>query len=54
MSETMTFYCLRCGRRFPAEWTKGEARERSCPACQSNSVRRETETAAAAREEGKK
>ena len=53
MSERTTFYCLRCGHRFPGEWAKGEAKERSCPACGSNSVRRETETAAAARGEGK-
>ncbi|MBN1825344.1 MAG: zinc ribbon domain-containing protein [Candidatus Eisenbacteria bacterium] len=49
MSETVTFYCLRCGHRFPALWAKGDTKERSCPRCQSNSVRRETETAAALR-----
>ena len=54
MSETTTFYCLRCGRRFEAEYVKGTPKERSCPACLSNSVRRETETSAAAREKEKK
>lgn len=48
MSETKTFYCLRCQQRFPMDYDKKMVVERSCPACGSNSVRLETPKAAAA------
>ena len=48
MSETRTFYCLRCQQRFPMDYDKKLVVERSCPACGSNSVRLETPKAAAA------
>ena len=51
MSEAVTFYCLRCQHRFQAEHEKGAVVERSCPACGSNSVRRETEISARRHEE---
>lgn len=34
------FRCLRCGAEFELMFTPGEIEERSCPACESNSVRR--------------
>jgi len=43
-----TFYCLRCQHRFPVEYDSKEVKERSCPRCGSNSVRKETPAAAAA------
>jgi len=40
MSATVEpFYCMRCGHRYRAEYTKGVVVERSCPKCSSNSVR---------------
>ena len=40
MEETRRFRCLRCGHEFTAVDTKdGEAVERTCPRCRSNSVR---------------
>ena len=48
MSETKTFYCLRCQHRFPADYQKGTVVERRCPNCAINSVRLETPKAAAA------
>lgn len=48
MSETKTFYCLRCEHRFGAEHDRKKIVERSCPQCGSNSVRLETPKAAAA------
>ena len=40
MSATVEpFYCLRCGHRFRAEYSKRIVVERSCPKCSSNSVR---------------
>ena len=50
MSEQKTFYCLRCQQRFQAEHETGTVVERACPKCGSNSVRLETERAAANRE----
>ena len=47
MSETKTFYCLRCRHRFPAAYEPKQVAERSCPKCGSNSVRLETPAAAA-------
>jgi predicted nucleic acid-binding Zn-ribbon protein len=49
MSETKTFYCLRCQHRFPAEHDPKQVAERTCPDCGSNSVRLETPAAADAR-----
>ncbi len=43
--ERKTFYCLRCGHRFPAEHDPKQVVERSCPECGSNSVRLETPAA---------
>ena len=48
MTETKTFYCLRCQQRFPMDYEKKKVIERSCPGCGSNSVRLETPKAAAA------
>ncbi len=53
MTEIKTFYCLRCQHRFLVDYAKDEVVERSCPKCGSNSVRLETEAAAAARAETK-
>jgi DNA-directed RNA polymerase subunit RPC12/RpoP len=40
MEETRRFRCLHCGNEFTAVDTKdGEAVERTCPRCRSNSVR---------------
>jgi DNA-directed RNA polymerase subunit RPC12/RpoP len=47
MSDTKTFYCLRCQHRFPAPHDPKRTVERSCPSCGSNSVRLETPAAAA-------
>jgi predicted nucleic acid-binding Zn-ribbon protein len=46
--ERRTFYCLRCQRRFEADFDPKTVVERSCPGCGSNSVRQETPAAAAA------
>lgn len=50
MAEETTFYCLRCQSRFPMMVEAKEVKERSCPACGSNSVRKETPAAAAAKD----
>jgi predicted nucleic acid-binding Zn-ribbon protein len=50
MSQLKTFYCLRCQHRFQAEHEPQAIVERTCPKCGSNSVRLETERAAASRE----
>ncbi|GEM_PF-2479105 len=34
------FKCLRCGSEFMLPYTPGKVEERSCPNCESNSVRR--------------
>jgi len=34
------FRCLRCGAEFELMFTPGAIEERSCPECESNSVRR--------------
>ncbi len=34
------FVCLRCGHGYQDEYSPQEIRERSCPRCASNSVRR--------------
>jgi DNA-directed RNA polymerase subunit RPC12/RpoP len=34
------FKCLRCGSEFKLSYTPGKVEERSCPNCESNSVRR--------------
>lgn len=47
--ETTTFTCLRCGARFPLPFDPKVVRERTCPQCGSNSVRRDTPEARAAR-----
>jgi DNA-directed RNA polymerase subunit RPC12/RpoP len=46
MAESTTFYCLRCQNRFPVQYDPKEVKERSCPRCGSNSVRKETPAAA--------
>lgn len=38
------FRCLRCGAEFDQPCTPGKIEERSCPECESNSVRRVKET----------
>jgi len=40
MPEEAKFKCLRCGHEFTAPYTPGEVKERACPKCGSNSVRR--------------
>jgi predicted nucleic acid-binding Zn-ribbon protein len=41
MAEEATFKCLRCGHEFKMPFDpKGPLVERTCPKCQSNSVRR--------------
>ncbi|MBM3321658.1 MAG: hypothetical protein FJY73_13430 [Candidatus Eisenbacteria bacterium] len=50
MAETTTFYCLRCQHRFPVLYDPKEVKERSCPRCGSNSVRKETPAAAGAQD----
>lgn len=35
----MTFRCLRCGHEWEGPYDPKVAKERSCPACQSNSAR---------------
>ena len=41
MAEEATFKCLRCGHEFKLPYTPGEPpKERACPKCLSNSVRR--------------
>lgn len=35
----MPFVCLRCGKESRHYWAPGEPRERSCPYCESNSLR---------------
>ena len=54
MAQEVTFYCLRCGHRFPVMVEPKEVKERSCPACASNSVRKETPAAATSRGNGPK
>lgn len=49
MSEGTLFYCLRCQHRFHVLYDAKEVRERSCPRCGSNSVRKETPKAAETR-----
>jgi len=49
MAEEVTFYCLRCQARFPVLYESREVKERTCPKCGSNSVRKETPAAAEAR-----
>ncbi len=39
------FKCLRCGSEFELPYTPGKIEERSCPDCESNSVRRQKESA---------
>ncbi len=34
------FRCLRCGSEFELPYTPGKVEERTCPRCESNSVRR--------------
>lgn len=51
MTETKTFYCLRCQHRFPVAHDPKQVAERSCPKCGSNSVRLETAAAVAARKQ---
>ena len=48
-----TFYCLRCQHRFPVMYNKKEVKERSCPACGSNGVRKETPAAKEAFEQSR-
>ncbi|MFH1680806.1 MAG: hypothetical protein ABIH26_09195 [Candidatus Eisenbacteria bacterium] len=50
MAEQTTFYCLRCQHRFPIMYDSKEVKERSCPRCGSNSVRKETSAAAESRD----
>ena len=50
-AQTKTFYCLRCQHRFLAQHDPKIVLERSCPECGSNSVRLETQAAAARRAE---
>jgi predicted nucleic acid-binding Zn-ribbon protein len=50
MAEEVMFYCLRCGHRFPVLYDSKEVKERTCPKCLSNSVRKETPAAIEARE----
>lgn len=50
MAEEVTFYCLRCQSRFPLMVEAKEVKERTCPECGSNSVRKETTAAAGAKE----
>lgn len=47
MAEQTTFYCLRCGHEYRDDWNKDEVKERTCPSCRSNSVRRKPEPAKA-------
>ena len=35
----MTFRCLRCGHEYAGPYDSAKPQERSCPKCQSNSVR---------------
>jgi len=39
-SGTARFRCLRCGSELMLPYTPGKIEERSCPNCESNSVRR--------------
>ena len=34
-----TFRCMLCGHEYQEKVEKGEDKERSCPACRSNSIR---------------
>jgi DNA-directed RNA polymerase subunit RPC12/RpoP len=38
--EEADFKCMRCGHEFKGPWDKKVLRERTCPKCGSNSVRR--------------
>ncbi len=40
MAEKAIFKCLRCGHDFEGKYTPRIPEERSCPKCNSNSVRR--------------
>jgi predicted Zn-ribbon and HTH transcriptional regulator len=42
MAETTieTFRCMMCGHEYQEPVVKDEDRERSCPKCRSNSIRR--------------
>ena len=35
----VTFHCLHCGHKYPGAYDPKVPKERSCPQCQSNSVR---------------
>jgi putative FmdB family regulatory protein len=35
-----TFRCMMCGHEFQESVADGEDKERSCPKCRSNSIRR--------------
>lgn len=50
MAIEATFYCLRCQARFPILHTPREVKERTCPECGSNSVRKETPAAEGTKE----
>jgi len=38
--EQARFRCLRCGSEFMLPFQPGKTEERTCPSCESNSVRR--------------
>jgi rRNA maturation endonuclease Nob1 len=38
--EEVDFICLRCNEKFKLPYTPGIIKERACPKCGSNSVRR--------------
>ncbi len=40
MAEKATFKCLRCGHEFLESYDPKIMKERSCPKCASNSIRR--------------
>lgn len=40
MTEIVDFKCLRCGHEFTGSYDKKMPIERSCPKCNSNSVRK--------------
>lgn len=37
---TETFRCMMCGHEYQEQVERGEDKERTCPACRSNSIRR--------------
>jgi len=40
MAETANFKCLRCGHEFTDNYDPKTMKERACPKCGSNSIRR--------------